>query len=772
MKGASFYRHHIILASTSLLATIATPAAAQSSGSADDGGDQGEIIVTAQKRNASLLDVPLALSALDGNTLSETGVTSLQGLMKQVPALRIDSGYGDEGPPRFNLRGLGNTEYAANATPSVGVYVDEVYLNATYSQSFPLLDIERVEVLRGPQGTLWGKNTTAGLIHAISRKPDGELGGYANLEIASFGRKTIEAAVGAPLIDEKLSIRAAVRVSTFDGYFRNPLLGRRAGGSDSYAARLSLLWTPSPDVDLLLKYDRSNTDYEFLYGHYGLLAGGADSRGITPGDPLYVTSANPFVVSQNPVPRSHMTADNVTATLKYRFGDGYEVTNIAAYIDSSSANYQDDDSAPYVYSNSANIGQARQFSNEIRITSPDDARFSWIVGGYYLYEDLESLLDFYYPDYGDLGFGYNAYFPQFSQKTNSLAAFANVAFKATDRLTISGGARITNERKSDHVMGGTYSCGSSEWFNINSCNLVNQYVDTKVSLSDTVVTWDANISYDISDDIMGYARIAKGFRAGTFNVVAFGPGAIPRLKPENLISYEVGLKGRILDGLAQGSITGFYYDYQNFQAQQLVGAQTILGNTTLTVKGIEADVTLRPTRQWTIGGAIALIDAEYGDYIAPISTVLVPSGTIDLTGKPLVKAPKTTANIFSSLDLPVGDDMSINLRTDWSYASRSYLRVDALADNLSPSLGIQADLLRAGLIQNPYWLGDMSVTFNLNDRIAITGFVRNLTDKLYKPTSATYIDGTPIGGGRVASAIITPVFGAPRTWGGSLRFEF
>lgn len=107
-----------------------------------------------------------------------------------------------------------------------------------------------------------------------------------------------------------------------------------------------------------------------------------------------------------------------------------------------------------------------------------------------------------------------------------------------------------------------------------------------------------------------------------------------------------------------------------------------------------------------------------------------------------------------------------------AYASRSYLRVDALADNLSPSLGIQADLLRAGLIQNPYWLGDMSVTFNLNDRIAITGFVRNLTDKLYKPTSATYIDGTPIGGGRVASAIITPVFGAPRTWGGSLRFEF
>ncbi len=772
MKGVSFYRHHIILASASLLATMATPAVAQSSNGADDGGDPREIIVTAQKRNASLLDVPLALSALDGNTLSKTGVTSLQGLMKQVPALRIDSGYGDEGPPRFNLRGLGNTEYAANATPSVGVYVDEVYLNATYSQSFPLLDIERVEVLRGPQGTLWGKNTTAGLIHAISRKPDGELGGYANLEIASFGRKTMEAAVGAPVIEDKLSVRAAVRVSGFDGYFRNPLLGRRAGGSDSYAARLSLLWTPSPDVDLLLKYDRSNTDYEFLYGHYGLLAGGADSRGITPSDPLYVTSTNPFVVSQNSVPRSHMTADNVTATLKYRFGDGYEVTNIAAYIDSSSANYQDDDSAPYVYSNSANIGQARQFSNEIRITSPDDARFSWIVGGYYLHEDLESLLDFYYPDYGDLGFGYNAYFPQFSQKTNSLAAFANVAFKATDRLTISGGARITNERKSDHVMGGTYFCGSSEWFNINSCNLVNQYVDTDVSLSDTVVTWDANISYDISDDIMGYARVAKGFRAGTFNVVAFGPGAIPRLKPENLISYEVGLKGRILDGLAQGSVTGFYYDYQNFQAQQLVGAQTILGNTTLTVKGIEADVTLRPTRQWTIGGAIALIDPEYGDYIAPISTVLVPSGTIDLTGKPLVKAPKTTANIFSSLDLPLGGDMSINLRTDWSYASRSYLRVDALAENLSPSLGIQAALLRGGLIQNPYWLGDMSVTFNLNDRIAITGFVRNLTDKLYKPTSATYIDGTPIGGGRVASAIITPVFGAPRTWGGSVRFEF
>lgn len=772
MKRGIFCREHLFLASVSLLAFAATPVAAQTADEA--GGDEsGDIVVTAQKRSASLLDVPLALSAIGGETLEETGVTSLQGLMKQVPALRIDSGYGDEGPPRFNLRGLGNTEYAANATPSVGVYVDEVYLNATYSQSFPLLDIERVEVLRGPQGTLWGKNTTAGLIHAISRKPDDDFGGYANLEIASYGRKTIEAAVGGPLIDGVLSARAAVRVSTHDGYFRNPLLDRWAGGADSYAGRLSLLWTPSPDLDVLLKYERSNTDYEFLYGHYGLLAGGADSRGVTVGGPLYVTSADPFTVSQNPVPGSHMTSDNVTATFKYRFGDGYEVTNIASYIDSSSANYQDDDSAPYVYSNSANIGQAKQFSNEIRISSPDDAQFSWIVGGYYLYEKLDSLLDFYYPDYGDLGFGYNAYFPQFSQKTNSLAAFANASFKPTDRLTITGGVRVTNEKKSDHVTGGTYLCANpSEWFNINSCSLVNTYVDTNVSLSDTVVTWDANISYDFAEHIMGYARVAKGFRAGTFNVVAFGPGAIPRLKPENLISYEVGLKGRVLDGAVQGSVTGFYYDYQNFQAQQLVGAQTILGNTTLKVKGVEADVTIRPTRNWTIGAAVALIDPQYGNYIAPISTVLVPGGTLDLTGKPLIKAPKTTSNLYTSFELPLGGEKSLRLRTDWSYASRSYLRVDALADNLSPSLGIQADILRAGLTQEPYWLGDISLTFNLNDRLSISGFVRNVTDKLYKPTSATYIDSTPIGGGQIASAVITPVFGAPRTWGASVRFDF
>jgi iron complex outermembrane receptor protein len=765
---------HALSAGTAAAAE-ATPSADTQSGTTN----LEEIIVTARKREETISRVPLAISAVTGELLAKRGVSTLQGVMKFVPSLRVDSGYGPEGAPRFFLRGLGNTEYAASATPSVGIYVDEVYLSATFGQSFQLLDTERVEVLRGPQGTVWGKNTTAGVIHAISRKPTNELNGYGSVEFGNYGRRIFEGAVGGALVDDILTARLAISTNSYDGYYTNQWLGRSAGGADRYAARLSMLWTPSDDFDLLLKYEKGRSDYEFLYGHYGLLAGGTDSRGATPSDPPFVTPHDRFVTLQNQVPRSGADGDNVTATAHYRFGDGYELTDIFAYVESTSDYYQDDDSAPYIYSHSYNFGRAKQFSNELRLASPTEGSLSWMLGAYYLHEDLDGGFVAYYPDYGDLGYGYNAYYPRFNQKTESLAGFANATYRFTPNLTASGGVRVSNDKKTAAITGGTYLCADpAEWFNMGRCELSNPfspqpYVDTEESLSDTVTTWDLSVKYEFNSDAMLYARAATGYRSGNFNTLPFGPGPITRLKPEDLYSLESGFKGRFFDDKLQGTLTAFIYDYKNFQVQQLIGAQSVLGNTDLKVKGIEVEMALRPGGGWLLGADATFLDHEYVDWIAPVSKALVPSGSVDLSGKPLVKAPETTAHLYAAVDFPLGGERTLTFRTDWNYASEANLRPEyAAIDQFAPTDGIQVDILRESMIQPAFWLGDVSLTLEWNQKLSFSGYVRNVTDELYKPTSATYIDRTPIGNGQIASAVVTPVFGAPRTYGLSISMHF
>jgi iron complex outermembrane receptor protein len=747
--------------------------------SSAQGSTLEEIIVTAQKRDESISDVPLAISAVTGSVLEDAGVTTLQGVMKFVPNLRVDSGYGPEGTPRFNLRGIGNTEYAASATPSVGVYVDEVYFNSTFGQSFDLLDIERVEVLRGPQGTVWGKNTTAGVIHVVSRKPSDEFEGYGRLEVGNYGRQILEGAVGGALVDDRVSARLAVKTNSYDGYYYNKWLGRDAGDASRYTARLSLLWTPSDDLDVLLKYEKGDSSHEFVYGHYGLLAGGADSRGATESDPPFVTPNDRFVTSQNQVPRSGTGTENTTATLHYRLGNGYELTNILAYVESSADYYQDDDSAPYVYSHSYNYGKAHQISNEVRLASPTDDAFSWMLGAYYLNEDLDGGFVAYYPDYGDLGYGYNAYYPRFAQETESLAGFVNATYRVTEALSVSGGVRVSNEKKTAQVYAGTYLCSDpAEWFNMRNCALSNPYspqpyTDETDSLSDTVTTWDVSVKYEFDQDAMAYLRAAKGFRAGNFNTLPFAAGPLVRLEPEELYAFETGFKGGFLDGRLQGTLTGFLYDYQNYQVQQLIGAVSVLGNTDLDVKGIEVELALRPGGGWTLGADASFIDSEYVDYVAPVSTSLVPSGSVDLSGKPLVKTPDTTAHLYAALEFPLQQGRTLTFRTDWNFASEANLRPEyAAIDQFEPSNGIQVSTLHESMIQGDFWLGDFNVSLGWNEHLTISGYVRNVMDELYSPTSATYIDRTPIGGGRIASAVVTPVFGAPRTYGLAIEMKF
>lgn len=735
----------VMVSSGSVLAQTASPEQPADAGPGD------EIVVTAQKRSESIQKVPVAISAIGAEGLRQAGATELNVLMKVTPALHIDSAYG-EAQPRFNLRGIGNTEFSPSATPAVGVYVDEVYLNNTLGQGFQLFDIDRVEILRGPQGTLWGKNTTAGVVHAIGKRPTQNLEGYARAEIGNYGRRIFEGAVSGALIDDVLAARASFQSNSYDGYYYNRRIGESAGGASSYNIRLQLLWTPTPDFDLLVKYARGHTEQDVVYSHAAMYANGTDNRG-------YVQPADPFVIDSESVPRGKIETNNITATARYRFGDGYEITNIAAYVDTNSSSFQDDDAAPYTYIKSVIRGKPRQFSNEFRITSPADKDLSWIIGTYYLHEKLDASVNAFIPGYG------LSIIPSFSQTTRSLAAFVNATYKITDQLSVSGGARVTNEKKKTHVMGNYYDCPATEWYNVNSCSLLLSYIDLHKELNNTAVTWDANIKYDFGDSMV-YARVARGFRAGGFQNIPLSPSEFAEQRPETLTAYEAGFKSSLLDRRLRVNATVFHYDYKDLQVAQLIGTSNILANTTAKVDGVELEVLARPVQGWIIGGDAAFINPRYGSFPNAVANLDV-TGLTDLSGRILAKAAKRTAHLFTSYELPLGGEKSITFRTDWNYSSRVNLREEfANLDSFvfSDPL-VSREALRDAIIQNAYWLGDASVSFALNKKFKITGFVRNLTDKHYRTTAFLNKDGA-------LAALMGLSYAPPRTYGASLDFAF
>lgn len=724
-----------------LALTLATGAQAQEATPVDVAGDT--IVVTATKRSASLEDVPLSITAIGGEAIAERQIRDGIGLARQTPNLAAESAMG-AAMPRYRLRGIGTNDFTPTATSAVGIYEDEVFISAGSAQSEPLYDLDRVEVLRGPQGSLWGKNTTAGAIHYVTAKPGDTLSGQGRITYGSDDTFELEGGLGGPITD-KLTYRIGGVHKSRDGQYHNDFTGKKAGGYDIWDLRAQLGYQFTPDASLLVKVHGGASEQRQPLQHVGLLAGGADFDG-------YVERDSETALSNNGSDFTRARRFGTDARLDIDL-DGARLIDIASYQKSSSLIFSDDDANPISKYHERYGGGSKTFTNELRLESPDGGRFGWIVGAYYLHDKTNSFgqLGLYSP----INFGVDGNAYDFDTKTDNVAGFASLSYKLADRLTLTAGGRYTWEKKG--IAGVAYSYDTQPGSVFDTSGARAYYVNTATGLytngltGDALVTldaapssrswkkftWDASVDYKATDDILLFGRIARGFRSGAYNTYVANPGDLGVYDPETLTSYEAGIKTSWLDRRLRLNATAFHYDIDDMQVTVLQSVGTRTQNAAAAkVNGFEIEAEVRPFTGLRLNAGYGFQDSKYKNFTnASVPFPINQGAPLDLSGQPLERAPRNTLNLAGNYEIAVGSG-SLSFNTDWRYTSRYRFHVwsDATDINPAPFLADPAirQLVRDTFSQDALWLGDARVAYRTAGGLEIAGWVKNLTNEYYR----------------------------------------
>ena len=495
-----------------------------------------EIIVTAQKRSENLQDVPISVTAFSGQQMAELGVTNAIDLISQVPGLKV-SGAGGGAINNFSIRGVTQNDFAASQESPVAVYVDEAYISLNTITNFSLFDLERVEVLRGPQGTLFGRNATGGLVHYITMKPSQDFDGIVDFQLGEDGRTRAEGAVGGGL-GERVSGRLAGVYDKNDGLIENDI-GPNTMRRDNYAVRGQLLFEASDDLSVLLKAQYANEDAaRGGYAHTVALDGNfvndpdaTDFFGYRDAD------GDPFTVSQDFDGYTESEVAELSARIDWTV-DRFNVTSLTNYQDISDGYGEDADVTPFDIYNYEQANEVTQFSQELRM-SWDSERLKNIVGVYYLNIDGE----FNTRQTGDAFFGTGVGYPEgtaevvaATQETETWAIFGQSDVALTDRWSLTLGGRYNDDSKDFRyestdiyfLQGGSFS-----------------YRD---SLSEDDWSGKVQLNFRPKDEWLLYAGVSRGIKAGGFNLPLFpiAPSDFP-FSGEVLTAYEVGLKSSLTD---------------------------------------------------------------------------------------------------------------------------------------------------------------------------------------------------------------------------------
>ena len=741
---------------------LASAAGAQQSSSAPDTGsiELSEIVVTATRRAESEQTVPLSITALSAEDLANSGATQTRDLVELAPNLSEQGSFGRT-DPSFFIRGVGSTQFNPNSNSKVGVYLDDVYLNSPAVQGSQLFDVDHIEIARGPQGTLFGQNTTGGMIRAITNKPvvDGGFTADTSVTAGSYNELDSQAAVGFDT-GATSAARLAFIDENRDGTQYNTFLNTRDGRTDAYAWRAQWLWKPDSDFDLLLSAHGSRDRSDLVpYKQLGLVnpaTGGpcpAPALGSGCTDFLgYADTAN-YHQGEWDIPHQHDWVDSLgsSVTLNWQL-PAFTLTSVAAYEQNTSRILEDTSASPDDFLTGSYYGHPRQFSEEIRLTSPEQ-QIRWIAGLYYFHEDLNSSVSFAAPGFGlspftgtsgDLeGVGQVS-----SMTTNSTAAFGNIDFAATSRLELTLGLRVTHETK--NVSYNAYIDDVDDFVPLSftgSSQIVNDALAQTIDFADEKswnnVSGRASASYKVIEGMLAYASVARGFNSGNYNGGAFLLQSEATLvNPETLTSYEMGLKTEIGKNFRL-NVGTFYYDFKNQQVFVLAAGpggtpfQQLSNAAASSLAGAEAELAWKP-----LTGLLAQIGAGYtysrfDNFDSPIGG--------NLTGNTLPSAPKTNLNSLVRYELPVWAG-TLALQLDGKYQSKQFFSVDN--DPL--------------LTQAAYTLLNARISYaTLADRLTISAWGRNIGNKNY--LTAAY-DLSSYGFDQY-------VVGDPRTFGVTVRYR-
>ena len=705
----------LLLGSTALLLAQAGAAFAQT---AEPVGVH-EVIVTAQKRSERLQDVPIAITAMDERRLEAAQVIRSQDIVTLVPGLQPAVG---ASPRNFFLRGVGISTSTPGQDSPVATYVDDVYVASPVAATLLINSVERIEVLKGPQGTLFGRNATAGVVSYHTKDPSFEAGLAADVGYASYDTISGRVYATAPL-GERVAVNLAVaQEEQREGWGYNFTLGREFRTIRNTAVRGKLLWTPASGTEVLVGAWRDSTRTE------------QNVAGSNPGIPAVAGYVNTHGV--------HDFDGNFPSFTKNESEGGFlrfdqdlgwaQLVNIVAYQNVKPLVHLDQDGSPADLQRLVQRWRQRTWTEELQLVSnsgPEDF-LQWAAGLYLLKDDI-------------LGYRLNVQGSRVAagqrvaseMQTQSWAPFVQATLRLlpTTRLTL--GARYTTDKREYRGQSGT---------NVNPAVLTEDTSSTYRSPS-----YRLSLDHDFSPDVMGYVSYNRGFKAGTYNMQVISDPPRP-LKPETLDAYEVGLKSTLFDRMATVNVAAFYYDYKNITVRAPLNNTTtfdIQNAATARLYGLDLDFVLQPTPELTITGGLELLNATFREFASTTAVQILPTGgfrtiTINPSGNRLPFAPKVSGNIGVSYRLDLADRGALQFAGDVMYRSTSYFE----ADNIR--------------VQGPLTLLNASVKWTPpGERWDVIVWGRNLTDEVYKA-------------GHVGNVLAdTVLYGAPRTIGVTLSFH-
>ncbi|MEG3146230.1 TonB-dependent receptor [Sphingomonas sp. RT2P30] len=724
---------------------------------------EGDILVTARRQSERLQDVPIAVTAFSGEALASRSVDTLDQIAKYTPNIRFDGAAALSGG-NYNatvfIRGVGQNDFAIFSDPGVGFYVDDVYYARSIGSVLDAVDLDSVQVLRGPQGTLFGKNTVGGAVLITTGQPDTtRFSGKIEGTYGSFNRIDVKGYVNIPIVSDRVALRISGATVHRDGYVKRLLDGGTEGNrnADSLRAKLRIKATDDLTIDISGDYTRARensapskliavanapgiTGTPFLTNYNAYIAPGLGitaPNGQKTLNASFITS-DPFTTYATGRNRNDLDLWGVQGVIRYGIGNA-ELKSITAYRDMKAGFNRDGDNTPFTFRETVNDDKQWQFSQELQLTGKAvDDRLSYVLGGYYFKEKASDIAR------ADLALGLQppaaltppytpAVFIQNYTDNYSYAFFGQASFEIVPRLNIEVGGRWNKDHKI--------------FISINTRQRDNvQFINVTRAASWSAFTPHVGVNFKPNRDILLYASFSKGFKQGGFNGRPLASAdEVTAYEPETLDSYEIGIKADLLDHTLTANLAGFHSIYKNIQLTVNQTPLNFVANAAAgKIDGFELELIARPARWFKANASLGYLDARYtsvGQGLGP--TQILP---ITLASK-FVKTPKFTATAGVEISHDFNGNGNLSLRGDITMYSRIY-----------------QDVANTPLITEPgYVLVNARLTYALpGDAIQFSAFVTNLTNALYLAS----------GNASSSFGLAEVSYGRPREWGISASYRF
>jgi len=658
-----------------------------------------EVMVTARKREESMQDVSVAVSAVTAAAISDAHIRNSADITKLVPSLTV-SGSGNS--QSFAIRGIGTQAFSAGVEPSVATMIDGVVLGRSQQSFMQLVDIERVEVLRGPQGSLFGKNSSAGVVHFITKGTSDEFEAEISTTVIEEGEYRASGSISGPITDN-LGYRLTYGGIRDDGFIENVYDGKTYGGGDSDTLRGKLLWTPTIDLEVQWISDMSSSDdgnnlqTQRIVNEQAV----ADALGsVTASDENYQVNLDGDIAQS-------VEAEGHSLEVNWDLGD-YTLTSISAYREYEKSSQSDVDGRP---DNPADFDQwasdkQTQLSQEIRIASPAGESIHYVAGLYGFQQSNDR--QFTREVVGTTGVA------DFTVDTTNYAAFGEVTFELADNLRA--------------IAGGRYTYDKLEYEFVRNSTFPASVGPVSDSTDDTDFSLKGVLEWDVDEQSMAYFSYAEGYKGQAFNVTYGTSPPLDPVKAELSNTYEIGFKSTLWNERLRLNGAIFRTEYQDFQGQKFIddGGDSIYlltnaGN--VSTQGVELEFTALLSENLTLFGGVSVIDAAIDDFEGgPCSAGQTargqcPQGLQDLSGKDLPSSPDWKVNVNASYQVPL-ETMPFDLVAKLAYQGQGEAVMDISQDEYT--------------VQGTYNTFDLALSLKgKQGNWDVTAFVKNLTDKHY-----------------------------------------